>query len=124
MNEYKKVLFFGIGGGNDIFSTTLAMASLWKMGMRWDECVMAGVISPFHQHTVAKTEISGVYETSSDSKRLLLLKDAAKEIKFVDSKVSEMIQAAELYGANHVFALSIKNGSSGLKKSLRGLAKI
>lgn len=124
MPTYGRVLFFGIGGGNDIFSTTLAMASLWKLGWRWNECALAGIISPFHRHTVTKTNIPGVYETSPDSKRLLLRKDAEKEIGFVDSKVSEMVSVENIYGANRVFALSLKHGTIGLRKSLRGLSKI
>lgn len=125
MPIFERVLFFGIGGGNDIFSTTLAMASLWKLGWRWDECAIAGIISPFHEHTVVETDIPGVYETKPDSKRLLLRKDAGREIKFVDSKVSEMIsteKAENIYNANRVLALSIKNGSKGLQESLRRLA--
>lgn len=124
MPTYKRVLFFGIGGGNDIFSTTLAMASLWKMGWRWHECALAGVVSPFHGHTVVETGIVGVYQTFPDSKRSLLRKDVAKEIKFVDSKVSEMVAAVDLYGANRVLALSVRNGTKGLVKSLRELMKI
>jgi len=100
------------------------MASLWKLGWRWDECALAGVISPFHQHTVSETEYPGAYETFPDSKRLLLRQDVSKEIKFVDSKVSEMIGTTGLYGANRVFALPVRNGTRGLRGALINLAEV
>ena len=87
-----RILFVGTGGGNDVFSTFLAAASLWEEGWRWKSCDVGGVISPFHIHTSVPTDIPGVYQTMPDSTRHLLLRDGSgKDIGFVDAHVAEML---------------------------------
>ncbi len=122
-----RVLFVGTGGGNDVFSTLLAAASLWEEGWRWRSCDIGGVISPFHKHNLVSTNVSGVFFTTQNSTRRLLSKDGSgKAIRFVDAKVAEMLvrtQYSQPYDVGRmVLALSLEGGTVGLEKAFTQLA--
>lgn len=85
---HESVLFMGTGGGNDIFSNLLAEPQLWSYGWRWDFAGIAGMLSPFHRHTVQETDIEGVGRILPQSQRFLLNRGYEREIPFVDAAVS------------------------------------
>jgi len=124
MKKLDTVLFIGTGGGNDVFSTTLAMASLWKLGWRWDHAAVAGVLSPFHHHTVVPTSVDGFFKTYPTSERFLMRHKDPKKIEFIDAQVSKLLAKEALYTSSNVFSLSLKNGSKGLQHTLSDLRKI
>jgi len=119
-----RILFVGTGGGNDIFSTFVAVASLWTEGWRWTACDIAGVISPFHTHTVVPTDIPGVFLTTPNTTRHLLSKAGpGKSINFVDAKVAEIVAQSHPYKMSSVLALSVEQGSVGLTAAFAQLSK-
>ncbi|MEI6378584.1 MAG: DUF1152 domain-containing protein [Candidatus Falkowbacteria bacterium] len=122
MKTYKKVLFIGTGGGNDIFSTILAALSLQRT-MAWDSCAIAGVLSPFHIHKpVQGTAYPGVVEILTDSKRYIQNKNSSKEISFIDAMVTSLTRLGTgQLTIEKVFGLSLKQGSQGIKQSLLAL---
>lgn len=122
--DVDKVLFLGTGGGNDVFSCRLAMASLWKLGWRWNRCAIAGVISPFHEHSVVPIEgLDGVSLTKRDSRRHIVRHDLKEEIPFVDSCVARMIEDEHPYGCEYVYAISLARGSVGVQAALKSLER-
>jgi len=122
--KFGKILFFGIGGGNDIFSTTLAMASLWNIGWRWEECAVAGVLSPFHSYTLCETKIPDVDIIDPGSSRFLDRRfDGEKKIAFVDAAMSNLVKDLHPYNANKVFGFWLRKGSESIAKGLNGLAE-
>ncbi len=122
--SFKKVLFVGTGGGNDVFSTTLAMSALWQTGWRWQECALAGVLSPFHRHSTVYHDIEGLSVVNKDSKRFLLRYDNQKEIGFVDARVSEMASKRPIFYMKGVYGLSIARGTAGLTETFKELSNI
>jgi hypothetical protein len=123
--NFKKVLFVGAGGGNDIFSTLLAADVLSQEGRVWDYAEIAGVISPFHSYkNVVDYGIKGVVETNTFSERFLLRKRDELKIGFVDSAVSQIVKDIHPSKIGKTLGLSLENGSEGLKESFIELAKI
>ena len=123
MTSKHRVLFVGTGGGNDVFSTTLAIDALWRSGWRWDECAIAGVLSPFHAHTATPCKaFRGVTKTGPADTRTLLRKGDARTIGFVDAAVAKMVAEVGPYGCKNVYGLSLKLGTYGLAASFRALA--
>lgn len=121
--EHGKVLFLGTGGGNDVFSATLAMGALWRNGWRWRECAFAGVLSPFHRHaTTDSGGIIGATITTLDSSRHLLRRDDPREIGFIDARAAEMVTRESLFDASRVYGLSIAQGAIGLTRTIRQLS--
>lgn len=116
--DLNRVLFIGTGGGNDVFSTTLAAMCLWKQGWRWDSCDIAGVLSPFHRHT-GKKHANGVLRIVPSSKRFLIRKDTQTEIPFIDATVAKMIEQTDWYGCRHVYGLPLTGGTSLLTEIIR-----
>ena len=118
-----KVLFVGIGGGNDVFSTVLAVQSLHNLGWSWNSCDIAGVLSPFHRHTCIGTDVVAVFCTKPQSERFLVRNDGEVKIGFVDATVSRMIHEKQLYGIREVFGLSLEFGTEGLTQTFRTLSR-
>lgn len=118
-----RFLFVGTGGGNDVFSTLLAAAAFWHEGRRWKRCDIAGVISPFHGHSLLTTEFKDVYQTTADSERHLLRQDQSKRIGFIDAEVAKLVEAEKPFGAERVLALTLEHGTEGLARTFRTLAK-
>jgi hypothetical protein len=119
IREVNRVLFVGTGGGNDIFSTTLAALSLWQLGWRWNEAAVAGVLSPFHRHHGLTKVMPCVLETHPESTRHLLVED--KQIGFVDATVAKMIRQEPIAKINKVLGLSLEQGTVGLCRDLIAL---
>lgn len=124
-----RILFIGTGGGNDIFSTTLAMKVLWRQGWRWNRVTIAGVLSPFHMHTGALTGIDGVSITDPGTKRFLnrgIAMGALEKIGCIDAVVSAMCVSGDLQDmASHapdVLGLSLDGGTVVLSAALKELA--
>ncbi len=122
--HFNRVLFVGIGGGNDIFSGLLAAASLKRLGWSWDECALAGVVSPFHRITTRPTRMPGVGVITPDSERFLIRRDLPRKIPFVSAEVSLMVGSERPYDAIRTYGLSLKRGSRGLADSFRALANV
>ncbi|MES2215917.1 MAG: DUF1152 domain-containing protein [Patescibacteria group bacterium] len=119
-----RVLFVGIGGGNDVFSTILAALSLWQMGWRWKSCSLAGVLSPFHHHdVVGLTTLPGVSCVWSNSKRKVVRRDKEFEIGFVDACVAKLVAEQTPVLAQEVFGLSLREGSEGVTQTFKLLAE-
>lgn len=114
-----RVLFVGTGGGNDLFSTLFAAALLRRMPGRetWDHADIAGVISPFHRHTVDPTDTPGLLRTRPDSKRFLIRRGDEREIPFIDAKVAQLVESKQPYHIENVYALSLEEGSRGLTET-------
>lgn len=124
MTTKRNVLFVGTGGGNDVFSTTLAMDALWRSGWRWQECAIAGVLSPFHAHSSqGSVWFPGATITMPGDTRSLIRKRDARQIGFVDEAVSRMVAEERPHGCTLVYGLSLRNGTKGLTESFRTLAK-
>ncbi|MBI5733245.1 DUF1152 domain-containing protein [Candidatus Jorgensenbacteria bacterium] len=117
-----RVFFLGTGGGNDVFSCTLAAISLWKLGWRWKECAFAGVLSPFHRHDVIATDIAGAFITQPDSGRFINRKDKELKIGFVDAAVAALVRDSSAYNARSVYGLSLSRGTTGLSETLKQLS--
>src|SRR5437868_1843907 len=96
--NHDRILFLGIGGGNDVFSCILAMLSLREIGWTWNSCAIAGVLSPFHKHTGMHTRYHQVLEISAISKRHVVRNDRTIKIGFVDSIVAELVQKEKNLG--------------------------
>ncbi len=118
--KLNRVLFVGVGGGNDIFSTTLAMASLWDIGWRWEEAAIAGVLSPFHIHNSPQAA-NNILLTSESSTRHLLRR-GNERINYVDAEVCKMIEREPLcLCSSTVYGISLKNGSRGVQEAFKFL---
>ncbi|TSC83274.1 MAG: hypothetical protein G01um101419_104 [Parcubacteria group bacterium Gr01-1014_19] len=124
-----KVLFVGTGGGNDIFSCMLAADALWRMGWRWDEAMIAGVLSPFHHHTGVEVvdDDCELYVTGPNAKRFICRNDKSTQIGFVDAEVSKMVFARDgdalRLNIMGVCGLSLQKGSTGLAEVFKILAE-
>lgn len=120
-----RVLFVGTGGGNDVVSTFFAILQLSRSGFLTgvSQFDIAGVLSPFHRHSVETTGIPGVYITQPYSGRHLLRRGGEREIRFVDAKLAEMLQERHQENAPRVLGLSLKYGAQGLANAFRRLAK-
>jgi hypothetical protein len=122
-STYNNILFLGIGGGNDVFSTLLAAFSLQNLGWRWSKCSIAGVLSPFHDHAVTPTPIPGCFVTTPESTRTVVRRDQSLPIGFIDSKVAALVRATPSLAIDQVLSLSLKHGSIGLVQTFQELAK-
>ena len=77
--RYENVLFVGTGGGNDIFSATLAILALRnRSNFGFKRCSIAGVVRPFHSYsgiewTAQPQQMNGIVRP--EGKRLLLRRD-------------------------------------------------
>ncbi len=129
--EVNNILFIGTGGGNDIFSTMLAMQSLWRRGWRWKNAAVAGVLSPFHMHTTLPTHIEGMVTIKPETQRFLnrgLVMGSMKKIGFIDATVSKMFesnittQQGGLVNIRRTLGLSLSEGTAGLTRVLKALA--
>lgn len=115
--KVKGILFVGTGGGNDIFSTILAMGCLWRLGWRWDYAGIAGVLSPFHNHHVSKTFVDGIFQIKNYSTRAVNKYGFPGRIGFVDAVVADMILSEVPYEADGVYGISLEKGSTGVAES-------
>lgn len=121
-HDHENVLFVGMGGGNDIFSTILAIASLKKDGWRWKKCAIAGPIGPFFRYDgMVPTGINGVFRLTENATRYLWRKDSPKDIGLVNSAVAKMLKKTNPYNVADHFALSLEGGSEGLIDAFRVL---
>jgi hypothetical protein len=118
-----KVLFLGTGGGNDIFSTLLAAMSLKRLGWTWSEAAIAGVLSPFHQHTGIKVDPDILEITPQSARHLLGGPNAGQEIGFVDAVMASWAAQSNNLNITKVLGFSLLHGSGGLTAALRGLSK-
>ena len=121
--QHENVLFVGIGGGNDIFSTLLAMSALRYLGWSWKRCAIAGALSPFHDHDVIATGARCLRVIKTTSKRYIPTRVGAAErrIEFVDATVSRLARDL-LVTCDGVFGLDLRRGSLGLVRTFRHLA--
>ncbi|MFA5135629.1 MAG: DUF1152 domain-containing protein [Patescibacteria group bacterium] len=110
-----KILFVGTGGGNDIFSTWLAGMALADLGWQWKEFAVAGVLSPFHDHS-SKEHGCGISTTEPQDTRSMF---DGTPIKFVDAAVAAM--CADM--GTQVYGLSLARGTVGLVEAFKCLAK-
>lgn len=126
--HYNNILFFGTGGGNDIFSTTLAILALRESGViTFDQCSIAGVISPFHQYVgidFMDKAAESVGILKPDAKRLLLRRGDEREISFVDAAVARMVELEQDLDIDAAYALTLGKGSSGLAWQLQYLSTL
>lgn len=123
MDRYRNVLFVGTGGGNDIFSTTLAMLALRERGMDWERCSVAGVLSPFHRYRgLRRTDNPDVVAvTDSDIRRIVpRLKDAF-EIGMVEPHVAAMAARERDLKIDAVYGLLLRHGTRGLAEAFQWL---
>lgn len=120
--KLRSPLFIGTGGGNDIFSTMLAVTCLRELGWEWDDYAIAGVLSPFHRHTVADLKLEGGWITLPTSRRFLNRRTEKPEIRFIDAQVAQMTRQKS-YGFPSVFGLSLENGSEGLTRTFADLRR-
>jgi hypothetical protein len=102
------VLFVGTGGGNDVFSCLLAADCLQQLGVRWEKARIAGLLSPFHRHTVGTTADMGVARVSPYSRRYLQRYNAPREIGFVDARVAALVETEHPLGIEEVLAFPIE----------------
>ncbi len=109
--QHDRILFIGIGGGNDIFSTILAILSLRKAGWKWNQCSIAGVLSPFHIHTGTTLRARDLIEITPESKRFIDRNDGTKGIGFIDATVSRIIRETPQLGIKKVYGLPLSHGS-------------
>lgn len=125
--KIEKILFVGIGGGNDVFSGLLAAMSLWNIGWRWRVCDFAGVLSPFHAYS-GMQEYFHIHHSGkhvvigSDSQRFIRRKHSLEKIGFVDATVSNMLQNSLMFRGSKVLGLSLEGGTVELAKTFRGLS--
>lgn len=123
--NYNKVLFVGTGGGNDIYSTLLAVMSLHERGWRWNSCDIAGVLSPFQTHSTTPTAVPNVVKVNPSSQRKLVLRTGETlDLGFVDARVSEILPfLPPEYNVQQVLGLELHKGTHGLSRSIQELAK-
>jgi len=121
--DYDRVLFVGTGGGNDVFSTTLAPACLKRYGWHWQDCAFAGVLSPFHEHSTIPTGVPGVDRVPPGAERRLIRRGDPRKIGFIDGRVAEMVADDPLFACTEVFGLSLERGTVGLEQAFRDLAR-
>lgn len=118
-NHYEKILFVGTGGGNDIYSTILAAMQLRHDGWDWKHCDIAGVLSPFHQHS-GRHAYSGkqypVKHITENSKRYIVDKKGTTEIKFVDAAVAKLVAHHPELGINRVLGIPLDKGTVFIHK--------
>jgi len=124
MLRYDKVLFVGTGGGNDVFSTTLAMLALREIGFEWNSCAVAGVLSPFHRHEgLILTEdpnVAVVPESGSVRRIVPRLRDPI-ETGVVENAVAALAATERDLRVEAVYGLMLHNGTAGLAESFRRL---
>jgi len=124
-----RVLFVGMGGGNDIFSTLLAIASLKEDGWRWQHCGIAGPIGPFFRYygieplgLLGRPDID-VYQATPDMTRFLWRRDMPHDIGLVNAAVARMLQHDNPLGVLEHLALPLNHGSFGTTMAFQALAK-
>lgn len=124
----KNILFVGMGGGNDIFSTLLAIASLKEDSWSWRRCGIAGPISPFFRYggieplgLLKRPEID-VYRATPDMTRFLLRRDMQHDIGLVNAAVARMLQHDNPLEVQEHLALPLSHGSVGLQIAFQQLA--
>ncbi len=118
---HESILFVDTGGSNGIFSNLLPKLQLRSYGWHWKWAGIAGVLSPFHRHTVQETDIDGVGRILPQSQRFLLNRGDEREIPFVDAAVSKLV--AHRPRIKDVFGLSLERGTQGLTRAFKSLAK-
>lgn len=124
MPRFKNALFVGTGGGNDIFSTTLAMLSLREAGYEWNSCSVAGVLSPFHRYrgldrTVCKQVVS---IPDRDITRIVPCHVDIIELDMVERTVAALAEAERDLDIKAVYGLSLAGGTRDLAEAFRWLA--
>ena len=119
----KKVLFIGIGGGNDVFSTVLARESLKNLGHKWDSADIAGVLSPFHKHSNLTEVATRAFKINSNSERFVVRNDGEIKLGFIDATVAKMIESGAVPGIGRVLGLELYNGSVGLERTFSELSE-
>ncbi len=124
MPRFSNVLFVGTGGGNDIFSTALAMLSLRRAGYEWDSCSVAGVLSPFHRYRgLTRTECKHVDSIPDrEIKRIVPCLVDVIELDMVERTVASLARAERDLNVGAVYGLSLTEGTSGLEEAFRWLA--
>lgn len=119
----ERVLFVGIGGGNDDFSCLLLAQALRNCGAFWTAFDVAGVLSPFHHHTVEPTDVHGFYRNLPTSERFVVRNDGTKGIGFVGSQVAKIAAArCDVTDVDRSYSLSLQEGTVGLARTFRELA--
>ncbi|MEK7640816.1 MAG: DUF1152 domain-containing protein [Patescibacteria group bacterium] len=124
--KLNKVMFVGTGGGNDIFSCVLAAKALWRMGWRWEECMLAGVLSPFHHYEGMEDSGDGILVARPEARRYVCRNDKTTRIGFIDAVVSKMGFEEEALAELNVLGVcqfSLQEGSIGLAKNFKSLAE-
>lgn len=123
-----KVLFVGIGGGNDIFSTLLVALALKKAGWKWSEAGIAGVLSPFHTHYNKVTNIPNVVRITPGSTRFLTTNHTPPvNIGFIDAAVSRLLAEDDIRSACNItdqLGISLEQGSYGVSTAFSHLSQI
>ncbi|MEI6511264.1 MAG: DUF1152 domain-containing protein [Candidatus Uhrbacteria bacterium] len=125
MPRFKNVLFVGTGGGNDIFSTTLAMLSLRAAGIEWKSCSVAGVLSPFHRFDgLEPTDCPQVFSVPDrDIRRIVPCRVDRIESPMVERTVAALASAELEMRIGQIYGLSLTEGTNGLTRAFRRLAK-
>lgn len=121
--KFDNVLFIGTGGGNDVFSTVLAALSLQKLDWSWNQCSFAGVLSPFHSHTLVDYKTKEIKVINTYSTRKVVRKNDEFQIGFVDTAVADMVKNLNIAKCQRIFGLSLLQGTQGLTDSFKALTK-
>lgn len=121
--KFEKILFLGTGGGNDVFSATLAADALRGIGWTWERAALGGVLSPFHEHHIEPLG-SGFGRVSPASRREAVRRGWRRDVGFVDASVARLIaEDATLQSVEGVFGFSLSEGADGLARSIREFAE-
>lgn len=120
MARFENVLFLGAGGGNDVFSTVLAVDAMRRYGHTWDRCSIAGVLSPFHEHAGLERVAPGFYRTGSGASARPHRRNDRHD-PFPDPVVARMVERESQLGIDAVYALDLGEGSLGVSRTLREL---
>lgn len=124
MTPLGRVLFVGTGGGNDVFSTTLAILALRDLGWLWESCSIAGVLSPFHRHAGVVPQGPAPWSPViiTERARRFVPRTPEKEIGFMDAAVAKMVDMELALRVDRVIGLDLRHGTEGLTQAFAGLA--
>lgn len=113
--QYKRPLIIGIGGGNDIVSSTLVLSDLIRVGKNPD---LAGICSPGAWHLYNGKEEEPVNLVNVETKRYRPSK-IRQELSFIDAKIPELLKREGIRA--NVYNLSCRYGASALINNLEKL---
>lgn len=112
---YKRPLVIGMGGGNDIVSSTLILSDLINAGKNPD---LAGMCSPAAWHFYDGEKEKSVNIVTEKTRRYRPSKNPVN-LSFIDPKVPKLLEERGIKAT--VYNLSLRYGTSALIKGLQKL---